>query len=128
MTTTSKFTIRAATIHDVALVRQFIADLADYEKLSDQVVVDEEALRAHLFGPRPSAEALLGFAGEHAAACAIFFQNFSTFLGRPGLYLEDLFVRPDYRGQGFGRAMLVQLARISHRPADFGDAASKRAL
>jgi GNAT superfamily N-acetyltransferase len=112
---TSEFTIRAATIVDVGLIRAFIAELADYEKLSHQVVVTDDALRAHLFGPRPSAEVLLGFAGEEAAAFALFFQNFSTFLGRPGLYLEDLFVRPDHRRRGFGRAMLVYLAREANR-------------
>jgi GNAT superfamily N-acetyltransferase len=107
--------IRPATIDDVPLIRQFIGELADYEKLSDQVLVDDEALRTHLFGPRPSAEALLGFAGETPAAFAIFFQSFSTFLGRPGLYLEDLFVRADFRRRGFGRAMLVHLAREANR-------------
>lgn len=111
----SEFTVRPATPDDAGLIRQFIAELAAYEKLSHQVVVDDAALRTHLFGPRPSAEALLGFAGEEPAAFAIFFQNFSTFLGRPGLYLEDLFVRPDYRRRGFGRAMLVHLAREANR-------------
>jgi len=111
----SQLTIRAATIADVPLIRQFIVELAAYENLSHEVVVDDEALRAHLFGPRPSAEALLGFSGEEPAAFAIFFQNFSTFLGRPGFYLEDLFVRPEYRRQGFGHAMLVHLAREANR-------------
>lgn len=111
----SEFTIRLATVDDVALIRQFITELADYEKLGDQVVVDDEALRTHLFGPRPSAEALLGFVRDEPAAFAIFFQNFSTFLGRPGIYLEDLFVRPNFRRRGFGRAMLVHLAREANR-------------
>lgn len=111
----NEFTIRPATADDVALIRQFIAELADYERLGDQVVVDDDALRTHLFGSRPSAEALLGFVGGEPAAFAIFFQSFSTFLGRPGLYLEDLFVRPAYRRQGFGRAMLMQLAREANR-------------
>jgi GNAT superfamily N-acetyltransferase len=110
-----EFTIRPDAIDDVALIRQFIEELADYEKLSHQVVVDDEALRTHLFGPRPSAEALLGFVGEEPAAFAIFFQNFSTFLGRPGLYLEDLFVRPDFRRRGLGRSMLVHLAREANQ-------------
>jgi GNAT superfamily N-acetyltransferase len=109
------FEIRSATGDDVPLIRAFIAELADYEKLSHEVVVDDDALRAHLFGARPAAEALLGFVDSEPAAFAIFFQNFSTFLGRPGLYLEDLFVRPAYRRRGFGRAILEHLAREANR-------------
>lgn len=74
----------------------------------------EETLRQSLFGPRPAAEVLLGYAGEQPVAFAVFFHNFSTFLGRSGLYLEDLFVIPEMRGKGFGRAMLVELARIAN--------------
>ena len=73
----------------------------------------EEILRQSLFGPRPSAEVLLGYSGGAPVAFAVFFHNFSTFLGRSGLYLEDLFVIPEMRGQGFGRAMLIELARIA---------------
>jgi GNAT superfamily N-acetyltransferase len=111
----SGFAIRSATIDDVPLIRAFIAELAAYEKLSDEVVVDDDALRTQLFGARPVAEALLCFVGREPAAFAIFFQNFSTFLGRPGLYLEDLFVRPEYRRRGLGRAMLGHLAREANR-------------
>lgn len=107
--------IRPATPGDVPLILRFIRDLADYEKLTHQLAVDEAALRTHLFGPRPCAEVLLGFAGAEPAAFAVFFQNFSTFLGRPGLYLEDLFVRPAFRRRGFGRAMLLHLGRLANR-------------
>src|SRR5262245_61798298 len=107
----NEFDIRPATVGDVPLILTFIRELADYEKLSDQVVVDGDALRAQLFGPRPAAEALLCFAGSEPVGFAVFFQSFSTFLGRPGLYLEDLFVRPAHRRRGIGRAMLEHLAR-----------------
>jgi GNAT superfamily N-acetyltransferase len=107
--------IRPAAVDDVPLVRQFIHELADYEKLTHQVVVDDAALRAQLFGARPAAEVLLGFVSEEAVVFAVFFQNFSTFLGKPGLYLEDLFVRLPFRRQGHGRAMLEYLARESNR-------------
>ena len=105
------FTIRPATESDVPLLLQFIRDLAEYEKLTHECVADEAGLRAAMFGPRPCAEALLGFAGDEPAAFAVFFQNFSTFLARPGIYLEDLFVRPDFRRRGYARAMLAHLAR-----------------
>lgn len=112
---TTEFRIRPAIESDVPLVLQFIRGLAEYEKLTHEVVVDEARLRAALFGPKPCAEVLLGFAGEEAAAFAVFFQNFSTFLGRPGIYLEDLFVRPEFRRRGFARAMLEHLAREANR-------------
>ena len=107
--------IRPATVDDVPLVRQFIRDLAEYEKLTDEVVVSDALLREQLFGPKPAAEVILGFAGHDPAAFAVFFQNFSTFLGRPGIYLEDLFVRPALRRRGYGRAMLEHLAREANR-------------
>jgi GNAT superfamily N-acetyltransferase len=108
--------IRPAVVDDVPLVRQFIGELADYEKLTDQVVVDDAALRQQLFGARPAAEVLLGFLGEEPVAFAVFFQNFSTFLGRPGIFLEDLFVRPAHRRHGYARALLEHLAReANHR-------------
>lgn len=109
------FIIRPATESDLPLLLQFIRDLADYEKLAHECVADTEKLRAALFGSRPCAEALLGFAGSEPTAFAIFFQNFSTFLARPGLYLEDLFVRPEFRRRGFGKAMLTHLAREANR-------------
>lgn len=108
-------TIRPATIADVALVRQFILELAVFEKLAHEVVVDEAGLREQLFGARPAAEVLLGSVGEEPVAFAVFFQNFSTFLGRPGIHLEDLFVRPAHRRRGFGRAMLTYLAQEANR-------------
>lgn len=107
--------IRPATPEDVPLILRFIRDLADYEELTHQLAVDEALLHAHLFGPRPGAEVLLGFAGAEPAAFAVFFHNFSTFLGRPGIYLEDLFVRPAFRRRGFGRAMLLHLGRLANR-------------
>lgn len=105
--------IRPATPVDVPLVQQFIRDLAAYEKLSQEMVATAEELQASLFGPAPAAEALLGFSAGQPVAFAVFFHNFSTFLGRPGLYLEDLFVKPEHRGRGFGRAMLAHLARLA---------------
>lgn len=105
--------IRAATPDDVPVIAELIRALADYERLSHAVVLDESALRAHLFGPRPYAEVVLA---EHEAAVvgfALFFHNYSTFLGRPGIYLEDLFVRPEHRGSGHGKALLSHLARLA---------------
>jgi GNAT superfamily N-acetyltransferase len=90
-----------------------IKALADYEKLRHLCVATEAALQAALFGPRPAAEVLVGWEAGSAVAFALFFHNFSTFLGRKGLYLEDLFVRPPFRGRGYGRALLVHLARIA---------------
>ena len=107
------FSIRQASVEDVPLVLSFIRQLAEYERLSHEAVMTEEVLRKSLFGPRPYAEVLLGYADEKPVAFAVFFHNFSTFLGKPGLYLEDLFVIPEMRGRGFGRAMLIQLAKIA---------------
>ena len=109
----TNFSIRQATEQDVPLILSFIRQLAEYERLSHEAVVNEKTLRENLFGPRRYAEVLLGYAGEKPVAFAVFFHNFSTFLGRPGLYLEDLFVIPEMRGKGFGRTMLVELARIA---------------
>lgn len=107
------FTIRPATEADVGLILQFIRELADYEKLLHEVVASEAVLRQSLFGERSAAEVILGYWGDQPVAFALFFQNFSTFLGRPGLYLEDLYVKPDRRGQGIGRIMLAYLARLA---------------
>jgi GNAT superfamily N-acetyltransferase len=109
------FTIRPATESDLPLLLQFIRDLAEYEKLSHECVADEAKLRAAMFGPRACAEALLGFADGEPAAFAVFFQNFSTFLARPGIYLEDLFVRPAFRRRGYAKALLAHLAREANR-------------
>jgi GNAT superfamily N-acetyltransferase len=94
-------------------VLAMIQALADYESLRHLCVATEDGLRQSLFGPEPAAEVLLGWEGPAPAAFALFFHNFSTFLGRKGLYLEDLFVRPAFRGRGYGRALLVHLARIA---------------
>jgi ribosomal protein S18 acetylase RimI-like enzyme len=105
--------IRQATRADVPLVLSFVRDLAEYEKLSHLVVATETVIAEELFGPNSHTEVLLGHIGTEPAAFAVYFHNFSTFLGRKGLYLEDLYVRPAYRRRGFGRAMLLQLARIA---------------
>ena len=105
--------IRPATRADVALVLRFVKDLAEYEKLSHLVVATEDAIAEELFGPKSHAEVLLGHRGTEPVAFAVYFHNFSTFLGKKGLYLEDLYVRPAYRRRGFGRAMLLRIARIA---------------
>ena len=109
----SQLTIRSATEGDTALVLSFIRSLAKYEKLEDRVIATEVDLRRWLFGPSPVAEVLLAFEGDEAAGFALFFPNFSTFLGRPGIYLEDLFVREASRGHGIGRQLLARLARLA---------------
>jgi GNAT superfamily N-acetyltransferase len=105
--------IRRATSEDCAVILGFIRDLADYEKLSHEVVADEAKLRATLFGDRPGAEVLLAEVAGAAVGFALFFPSYSTFLAKPGLYLEDLFVRPAARGQGIGGALMSALARIA---------------
>jgi GNAT superfamily N-acetyltransferase len=107
-------TIRAATPADIPLVLQFIRDLAAYEKLTPAVTATETALHHWLFGPRPAAECLLAQLDDQPAGFAVFFTNFSTFLAQPGLYLEDLFVQPDLRGRGVGKALLLHLARLAN--------------
>lgn len=105
--------ILPATAADIPLLCDLIQALADYEKLSHEVVGNPEDLHQHLFGERPYAEALIARVEGQAAGFALFFHNFSTFLMRPGLYLEDLFVLPDYRRQGIGRALLRYLAQLA---------------
>jgi len=105
--------IRPATVEDTPLILSFIRELAEYEKLSHEVVATEEALRESLFGERAFAEVLLAFVGGEPLGFALFFYNFSTFLGKPGIYLEDLYVRPEHRGTGAGRALLSHLARLA---------------
>jgi GNAT superfamily N-acetyltransferase len=109
----SEITIRPAAIGDVPLILTFIRGLAEYERLSHEVVATEETLRESLFGPRRTAEVILGYSGDEPVGFAVFFHNYSTFLGRPGIYLEDLFVKPEMRGRGFGKALLVHLARLA---------------
>lgn len=104
--------IRPATPADLPLIAQFIRDLADYEKLAHEVRFDEAKLGEKLFGPRPYAEVVIGEIDGVAQGFALFFHNFSTFEGRPGIYLEDLFVRPEARGSGLGKALLAHLAGL----------------
>ena len=111
--------IRAATEADVPLILSLIRELAEYEKLSHEVVATEEALRESLFGESPVAEVVIGYEGEAPAGFALFFYNFSTFLGRPGIYLEDLYVKPHFRGRGLGRALLIHLAKLAKK-RDYG--------
>lgn len=105
--------IRPAAASDLRLIAQFIRDLAEYEKLAHEVRFDEVALGEQLFGIRPFAEVIIGEVDGTAQGFALFFHNFSTFEGRPGVYLEDLFVRPDARGSGLGTALLAALAQIA---------------
>ena len=105
--------IRAATEDDVPLILSLVEELAEYERLSHQVVATEEMLRDSLFGERRVAEVLIGHHGGEPAGFALFFHNFSTFLGKPGIYLEDLYVRPRYRGMGLGKALLARLAKLA---------------
>ena len=106
-------TLRAARASDVPVILQFIQGLADYEKLSHACVATEAELTATLFGEHPFAEVLLAFWNEEPAGFALFFHNYSTFLAKPGIYLEDLFVDPAFRGKGMGKALLIALARLA---------------
>lgn len=110
---TSATAIRAATRADVPLLLELIGELAAYERLSDQAVATEALLAEHLFGERPSAEAVLAEVDGGAAGYALWFTTFSTFAGRPGIWLEDLFVRPQARGAGIGRALLLHVAGVA---------------
>jgi GNAT superfamily N-acetyltransferase len=102
-----------ATERDVPLILRLIKGLAEYEKLAHEVTATEDGLRRTLFGPRPAAEVVIGYAGDAPAGFALFFPNYSTFLGKPGIYLEDLFVLPEWRGHGFGREILAHLATLA---------------
>ena len=108
----NNFTIRQANINDVSTILSFIKALAEYEDMSDQVVATEELLKEWLF-EKKKAEVLLAMEGDTAVGIALYFYNFSTFLGRAGIYLEDLFVKEEYRGKGYGKALLKELARIA---------------
>jgi GNAT superfamily N-acetyltransferase len=109
----NEFIMRRARLEDVPIILQLIRDLATYERAPDEVTATEEQLVDVLFGERPAAEVLLAFEGQAPVGFAVYFYNFSTWLGRPGLYLEDLFVKPEKRGKGYGRALLVELAKIA---------------
>lgn len=105
--------IRPARPDDLPLIARFIRDLAEYEKLSNEVRFDEAVLGKNLFGPKPCAEVLIGELDGEPRGFALFFQTFSTFEGKPGIWLEDLYVRPEARGKGLGKALLTDLARIA---------------
>lgn len=109
----SDFEIRPAVVDDVPLILSFIKKLADYERLAHEVVATEESLRKTLFDARKTAEVALGYFQNKPIGLVLFFHNYSTFLGRPGLYIEDLFVDESYRGSGFGAALLRYVARLA---------------
>src|SRR5260221_7734823 len=111
--------IALATAGDVPVILELMRGLAEYEKLSHTVVATEDALRQTLFGPHPHAEVLLGFHEDEPVGFALFFTNYSTFLAKPGLYLEDVFVKPHARGKGIGLALLKRLAAIA-RDRNYG--------
>ena len=113
MTETSNFAIRSANVNDVGTILSLINELADYERLTHEVVANENDIRRSLFGDRPYAEALIGELEGVPISFALFFHNFSTFIGRPGIYLEDLYVKPECRSKGYGRKMLVYIARLA---------------
>ena len=106
--------IRAARPSDVGLILEFVRELAAYERLSHLVTATEPVLTQALFGPQPGAEVRLAFEGDTPVGFAVFFHNFSTFLGSRGLWLEDIYVKPQFRGKGYGRALLLHVACIAH--------------
>ena len=105
--------IRQATVEDCPLILEFIKELADYEKLLHQVVADVATLEKSLFGEKPYAEVVIAEHKGQPVGFALFFHNYSTFLGRPGLYLEDLYIKPEMRGKGFGKILLAYLANLA---------------
>jgi GNAT superfamily N-acetyltransferase len=109
----SALRIIPATKADVPLILSFVRKLAEYEKLSHEVMATEEGLVEGLFGARPMAEVLLAYWADEPVGFALYFHNFSTFVGKPGIYLEDLFVEPAHRGRGIGKALLARVARIA---------------
>jgi GNAT superfamily N-acetyltransferase len=109
------FHIRAAALEDAPLIRSLIRELADYEKAPNDAIVTEAQIRETLFGPQRRAEVVIGCEGTEPVGFAVFFHNYSTWLGRPGLYLEDLFVRSHARGRGHGRRLLAHLAMIAEQ-------------
>jgi GNAT superfamily N-acetyltransferase len=113
MTSEPAFRIRSATVDDAPLILAFVRELADYERLLHEVIADEKAVRETLFGPTPQAQVLIADCGDEAAGFALYHGMYSTFIARPGFYLEDLYVRPAFRGRGIGKALLVRLARMA---------------
>ena len=113
MNVKAEFRIERATERDVPLILRLIHGLAEYEKLAHEVTATEAGLRETLFGARPAADVIIGYTGDTPVGFALFFPNYSTFLGKPGIYLEDLFVLPEWRGHGFGRGLLTHLARLA---------------
>lgn len=114
MKAATEFRIRIAERRDVPVILGLIRELADYERAPEEAVATEDQLRENLFGAHPAAEVLIGEEAGEPVCFALFFHNFSTWMGRRGLYLEDLFVRPEVRGRGYGRALLVRLAQVAH--------------
>jgi GNAT superfamily N-acetyltransferase len=114
MPQTATLAIRRATVADIDLVHTFVIDLAEYERLSHMVAATRESLRDALFGEHPGAEVLLGFEGEVPIGFAVYFHNFSTFLGVKGLWLEDIYVKPEHRRNGYGKQLLRYVARIAY--------------
>jgi GNAT superfamily N-acetyltransferase len=112
-TSIPNFIIRKAEVRDTALVFDFIKQLAVYEKMIEDVVATEEILKESLFGETPFAQVVIGEFNGNPVGFALFFTNFSTFLGRPGIFLEDLFVLPEHRGKGYGRTLLAFLAKLA---------------
>src|SRR3954469_23250583 len=106
--------LRSATAADVPLILELIRSLAEYEKLAHEVVATEETLRRTLFGPTPAAQVVIAEVDARPAGFALYFFNYSTFLAKPGLYLEDLFVKPEFRGAGTGKALLLHLAKLAN--------------
>ncbi len=113
MSVKHEFRIERATERDVPLILRMIHALAEYEKLSHEVTATEVSLRDTLFGARPAADVIIGYTGQTPVGFALFFPNYSTFLGKPGLYLEDLFVLPEWRNHGFGLGLMQHLAKIA---------------
>ena len=107
------FTLRSAELRDIGAIVQLIRELAEFESLTHLLQVTPEKLRPQLFGERPAAEALVAERDGEVVAFALFFTNFSTFLAQPGLYLEDLYVKPEHRGRGIGKALLTRLAALA---------------
>jgi GNAT superfamily N-acetyltransferase len=105
--------IRAAAVADVPLILTLIKELAEFERLPDQVFATEETLRETLFGEHPAASVIIAEVGDDPVGFAVYFHNFSTFVGRPGLYIEDIYIRPEHRGGGVGKAMMRHCARVA---------------